>query len=373
MAAGGAQSTVAPAVASLVRTPSASRPRVVTATAGDAVNRPGELRLPDRQRASLLRRLARHIREAVGRLVARFRQGSGRDTGAAGRRAACPAAGETAQGAQDKLPRNFDAEEFVARLDQEIAMQDAEIRDREGQAQDEPARVLLQRMSAERDARVLTRAEVLAGRNPIPALQAQADKLSASGDRALAAAFTDRAAAFTDTAEYLLGAGNEFFRRPQPERVERLADLGIADIEQVELMILDGKTPRSVDFRGLSRQWRAAADRSGEQQARKARPQGAVEWGRADWERADDVSHVEGYIRQAVAGLNIGLDPRPELLRHAENLEKKQYDDRVKLTEEPRQLRAMAAQYEALLQETLGYRAGADWLERVKSLHEAAQ
>ena len=76
---------------------------------------------------------------------------------------------------------------------------------------------------------------------------------------------------------------------------------------------------------------------------------------------------------QAIDWVNQGRDPRPVLLQHAQDLENRQYEDGVRLSGEPRELRAMAAQYDAVLEKTLGYRAGADWLDQVGSLHEAAR
>ncbi|MCY4363353.1 MAG: hypothetical protein OXE42_14450 [Gammaproteobacteria bacterium] len=424
VSAGAAQGPIAPALAGAAPAPSAAPARTVAAPPGADVNRAAAPRRPDRLRASLLQRLARHVRESFDKLVARFRQRNSQDVRAsaparsvplealqrrvdafadATARSAAPepepvvgeylgfpeetiewmkeynqpaAAPDTsAQAAQDKLPKNFNVDEFVARLDQELAMQDEQIRSHEQLLESDPALAgdqeaagLLKRMSAERDARSLTRAEALAGRNPLPALYAQAGKLDAAGDRAGAAAYTGWARkAFTDTAEYLAGSGNELLRNVRPERVESLADLGIADIEAVELMILDGKTPRTIDFRGLSRQWGAAADRIGAQSV-QTYPQGPVET-----ERANDVAHVEGYMLQAVAQLSQGLDPRQDLLRHAQDLENKEYADGGRLVRIPQELRTMAAQYEALLQENLGYRAGADWLDQVRSLRETAR
>ena len=360
---GATQGPIAPAVAGATPAPSAGPVRTVEAAPGEAVNRAGELRRPDLPRASLLQRLARYIREGVDKLLARFKQRNSQDA-----RASAPAA-------PDALPKNFNVDEFVARIDQELAMQDEEIRSHERRLEADPAlgrdqaaAGLLKRMSAERDARSLARAEALAGRNPLPALYAQAGKLDAAGDRAGAAAYTGWAAqAFTDTAEYLAGSGNEFFRNVRPERVESLADLDIADVEDVELMILNGKTPRNVDFRGLSRQWRAAADRFGAQTGQYPRRTPV------EIERADDRAAAEGYMLQAIDWVNQGRDPRPVLLQHAQDLESRQYEDGVRLAGEPRELRAMAAQYDAVLEKTLGSRAGADWLDQVRSLHEAAR
>ena len=69
VSAGGAQSPLAPALAGDGQPAAAGPARTVTAADGEAANQPGELRQPNLQRASLLRRLAHDIRDAVGRLA----------------------------------------------------------------------------------------------------------------------------------------------------------------------------------------------------------------------------------------------------------------------------------------------------------------
>ena len=77
VSAGEAQSPVAPALARGEQAPAAGPTRTAAAADGEFVNQPGELRQPNLQRASLLRRLAHNIRDAVGRLGNRLRAAFG--------------------------------------------------------------------------------------------------------------------------------------------------------------------------------------------------------------------------------------------------------------------------------------------------------
>ena len=98
-----------------------------------------------------------------------------------------------------------------------------------------------------------------------------------------------------------------------------------------------------VSFDGLLAEWRnriANADIV----EQGLRPSGA-----AEIERAEAYSDVSGFMRQAVIDVSAGRDPRPELLRHAADLEARVFLDGASGEGEASMLRTMVAEYDAAL------------------------
>ena len=230
------------------------------------------------------------------------------------------------------LPRNFNTVPAIHRLDQEIALQNKEI-ERLGVSPDDAGREDgVWRMEAERDARILSKQEFQAGRDPRPALQARA--------RELAMQFGDgdcRAQAYMDTYEYL--DGSLFFSNRSS------ASSGHPGVEKS--VSIGGNIPEEVDTSALYREWTERLD-SVEHIVARLRPHNELETA-----RAEKISAVESYMREAVVNLNRGIDPRGALLKHIEALEAFRYSDETTAAGEATILRTLASEYEILLQEQL--------------------
>ena len=209
----------------------------------------------------------------------------------------------------DRLPVGFDRRGAMDRLDEEIGLQNAELDRLRADPDADPRQIA--RAEAEIDARELARTEIEAGRDPRTALFARADVIDAGE-----AIDPEIAAAYRDTADYF-GGSSAFATIPRPE----------------------------VSLDGLLEEWR---DRIAGVDSIEDRllPSGA-----AEIERAEAISDVTGFMRQAVIDVSAGRDPRAELLRHATDLEARVFLDGESGAAEASNLRAMIEEYNALLSE----------------------
>ena len=206
-----------------------------------------------------------------------------------------------------QLPVSFDYRGAMDRLDEDIALQNAEL-DRL-RANPEADSRQIARVEAEIDARKLAQTEIDAGRDPRTALFARADEIDAGG-----AIDPEIAAAYRDTANYYGGSG-AFATIPRPE----------------------------VSFDELLEEWRSRITEI-DSIVDTHRP-----WEAAEVERAEALSDVSGFMRQAVIDVSAGRDPRAELLRHATDLEARVFLDGESGADEASILRAMIAEYDAVL------------------------
>ena len=204
------------------------------------------------------------------------------------------------------LPVGFDRQGAIGRLDEEMALQNDELRRLKIDPDVDPQHIA--RVEAEIDARQLARTEIEAGRDPRAALSARADDIDASGvDDA------EIAAAYRDTAGYFGGSG-AFATTPRPE----------------------------VSFDNLLADWRERivnADSIADNL--RPRTEGEIE-------RAEAYSDVASYMRQGVIDVTAGRDPRAELLRHVQELEARPFVDGETGAGEASMLRTMIAEYNAL-------------------------
>ena len=69
----------------------------------------------------------------------------------------------------------------------------------------------------------------------------------------------------------------------------------------------------------------------------------------ADLERAEALADVEGFMQQAIMRLSSRRDPRPELLRHADELERRRFGYAMDAAGEAQMLKTMAREYGRLL------------------------
>ena len=209
----------------------------------------------------------------------------------------------------DRLPVGFDRRGAMDRLDEEIGLQNAELDRLRADPDADPRQIA--RAEAEIDARELARTEFEAGRDPRTALFARADEIDAGE-----AIDPEIAAAYRDTANYF-GGSSAFATIPRPE----------------------------VSFDDLLEGWRKQIANVDSLEER-LRPSGAVEF-----ERAEAISDVTGFMRQAVIDVSAGRDPRAELLRHATDLEARVFLDGESGAGEASMLRGMIAEYDGLLSE----------------------
>ena len=227
-----------------------------------------------------------------------------------------PASTPAGQGAGRRLPANVDATGAIQRLEQEIALQTDEIRrvrDGGGSADD------LRRLEAEREARRLALSELQAGRDPRPALRAQAAE----------AGEAYRTEAFTDLVDYFGGAGQFSPQGTSPGA-------------------FGGRVPSWLDTSTLIEDWRKRVGALGEM-ADILNPRTP-----AEIERAEALSDTESWMRQAIVMMANRQDPSGDLLRHAADLEARTFADGATGAGEASMLRAMAKEYQDLLEEFLG-------------------
>ena len=224
-----------------------------------------------------------------------------------------PAPGPDNAGAM--LPSSFDRAGAIGRLDQEIALQRQEIARHEDTGQDPEG---LDRMRAELDAREVSRDQLTLGRDPRDALRSRMEEVAARHG-----AQDPRSRAYDDTVKYFTAAG-------------AFAETGVGA----------GKVPESVDTAGVLADWRG---RLGEVQARAGQLSPRSD---AEIERAEAFADVSGFMQQAIVEMSSRRDPRPELIRHAANLEHSQIGDGGSGAGEASMLRTMAKEYTLLLQES---------------------
>ena len=224
--------------------------------------------------------------------------------------AAAPASPAPVNEASNRLPADFDQQGALTRVDRDIARQRENIN---LLAQSSPDSPKLIRLQSELDARLLAHDELSQGRDPRPAILARADELVA-----------DQRAAYIDTASYYDKAG-----------VFSAADQRAAS----------GKRGLSADFdaRPLLSEWRKRTEHLGLANIRPTTE--------AEFERAEALSEAEAFMRQAIVAVSQGHDPRPDLLRHAENFEAQRFVDGYTGDGEANMLRAMVNEYSQLLQE----------------------
>ena len=225
--------------------------------------------------------------------------------------ATAPSTGPTRTGAQ--LAANFDRAGAIGKLDQEIELQRQEV-DRLAQGGAEPGD--MSRAQAELDARVLSRDELVVGRDPRDALRSRRDELTARFG-----ADDPRARAYGDTVDYFTAAG-------------AFAEVGVGA----------GRVPDFVDTSRTLSEWRqrlAGLQARGE----SLRPRTP-----AEIERAEAYDNVSGFMQQAIVETSSGRDPRPELIRHAVDLERQEFVDGGKGDGEATLLRAMAKEFTHLVQ-----------------------
>ncbi len=216
----------------------------------------------------------------------------------------------------DALPANFDTEGALARLDQEIELQQQELARLMADPEADPSDVA--RVQAELGARSIAKSEIEAGRDPRPTLYGMAEyQRSLGGD-------PEVVAAYSDTAEYFGGAAGDFNH-------------------------FDGT---DVDTSELLTEWRSRIEshedviermRSGPQHPEN----GAVE-ALYEVERAEAYEDVVAYARQAMIDVEAGRDPGPELMRHITALESRPFLDGENGAGEASILRAMYQEYVSL-------------------------
>ncbi len=211
-----------------------------------------------------------------------------------------------------RLPANFDRAGAVSRLDQEIMWQREEIYRAEHV---EPrSRKRIRRMQAELSARELSRMELAAGRDPRVALRAAVEQSGARyGDS------HHRTRAHVDTLDYFENAGVFASGEAQARNV-----------------------PAAADTSGVLAEWRARL------RAVQAASAALDPRSQAERERAEVFADAEAFMQQAIVELSSGRDPRPELLRHAAELEGRPLSDGAGAAGEASMLRTMAREYEQL-------------------------
>ena len=211
------------------------------------------------------------------------------------------------------LPPNVDTTGAIQRLQQEIGLQSEEIRRvRDGGGSIDE----LRRLEAEREARQVALGELQAGRDPRPALRAQA----ASAEEA------HRAEAFTDLVDYFGGAGQFSPQGTSPGA-------------------FGGRIPPWLDTGTLLDDWRERVGAFA-QAADALNPRTSAEIG-----HAEALSDTEAWMRQAIVMMANRLDPCDELLRHAADLEARTFADGTTAAGEASMLRTMAKEYQDLVQE----------------------
>ncbi|MCY4565844.1 MAG: hypothetical protein OXE40_15365 [Gammaproteobacteria bacterium] len=216
-----------------------------------------------------------------------------------------PGSAEAAAG--KRFPPNFDSAGAIARLDQEIGLQRVEIQKLVG-GPDSPDRV---RMEAELDARLLSRAEFAAGRDPRHALRSRiAEMTSRYG------ADDSRTGAFEDTLNYFENSGS--FAPAQ-----RVSPVSLSPTGRSELLS---------DWRDRLFAMRAVVDRQSPRS-------------RSHIERAQVLADAETYVQRAIMNVSSLRDPIPELRRHAAELEGRQLSDGGNAAAEATVLRTMAREY----------------------------
>ena len=231
---------------------------------------------------------------------------------ARGHRITAPIPRVPAEAAEGKrLTPNFDRAGAIARLDQEIALQRAEIH---AVSADSPDTADLIRLQAELEARLLSRSEFDAGRDPRPALRARISEMKSrypAGD--------PRTAAFEDTLNYFENSGA--FAPAQtvsPESVSPTARFELLSEWRDRLFamrgVIDGQRPRSV----------------------------------SRVERAQLLADAEAYVQQAIVNVTSLRDPIKDLMRHAVELEKRELSDGRTAAAEATILRTMAREYSML-------------------------
>lgn len=225
-----------------------------------------------------------------------------------------PATPPSGQGAGHRLSARTDTTGAIQRLGQEIALQTEEIRrvrDGGGSADD------LRHLEAEREARQLALSEMQAGRDPRAALRTQAAE----------ALEPHRTEAFTDLVDYFGGAG-QFSPQGTSPRTGGL----------------HGRIPSSLDPSALLAGWREQVGALGEA-ADVLNPRTA-----AEIEHAEALSDTESWMRHAIVMIANRQDPSDELLRHAADLEARTFADGTTGAGEASMLRAMAKEYQDLLE-----------------------
>ena len=243
-----------------------------------------------------------------------------------------PAATPPGQGA-GRLSARTDTTGAIQRLGQEIALQTEEIRrvrDGGGSADD------LRRLEAEREARRLALSEMQAGRDPRPALRTQAAE----------AQEPYRTEAFTDLFDYFGGSG-QFSPQGTSPRTGGL----------------HSRIPSALDTSELIAGWREQVGALSEA-ADVLNPRTA-----AEIEHAEALSDTESWTRHAIVMIANRQDPSSELLRHAADLEARTFADGTTGAGEASTLRAMAKEYQDLLEEFLaGYPVFPLQLDEVETL-----
>ncbi len=223
-----------------------------------------------------------------------------------------PVPAAVAQGAGvNRLPPNFDHVGAIARLDQEIALQRAELR---ALGDGRPDSADRRRMQAELDARLLSRRAIDARQDPRAVLRSRVGEMVG-----LHGADDSRTRAFVDTCEYLEKTGAFLAGQAEPagER-DALATCGLIAAWRTRLTGLRSETAR---LRPITR---------------------------LQVQRAEALADVEAYYQQAIVQLSSGRNPVPELLRHAVELERRHLADGNTAVAEAALLRTMAQEYAEL-------------------------
>ncbi len=243
--------------------------------------------------------------------VSRFHGGGGE------RVEAPPPATPAGEGAGHRLSARTDTTGAIQRIRQEIALQTEEIRrvrDGGGTAD------VLRHLEAEREARQLALSEMQAGRDPRPALRTQAAE----------APEPHRTEAFTDLVDYFGGAGQFSPDGTSPTTGG-----------------LHGRIPSALDTSELIAGWREQVGALSET-VDALDPRTA-----AEIKRAEALSDTELWMGRAIVLVANRQDPSDVLLRQASDLEARTFADGTTGAGEASMLRAMANEYQGLLEELL--------------------
>ena len=212
-----------------------------------------------------------------------------------------------------RLPASFDRAGAIARLDQEILWQREELHDLRNAKEKSPENI--RRMQAELHARELCRTEFASGRDPRLALRATIEESGIRhGDD------HHRTRAFLDTLDYFENCGAFAAGEAQARNV-----------------------PTGIDTSPLLAEWHQQLH------TLQGALGGFAPRSPADFERAEALADVEGFMQQAIMELSSRRDPRPELLRHADELERRRFGYAMDAADEAQMLKTMAREYGQLL------------------------
>ena len=211
------------------------------------------------------------------------------------------------------LAPNVDRAGAIARLEQDIALQQQEV-DRLAQAGAGPE--VLGRARAELDARVLSCDELTRGRDPCDALRLRRDELAAQYG-----ATDPRVSAYDDTVDFFSAA-------------PAFGEVGV-DTDRV---------PDFVDTSRILAEWRQRSEDT-EVRGEMLQPRSG-----AERERAEAFEDVSAFMKQAIVNVAARRDPRPELISHAVVLERQTFADGGTGAGEATMLRAMEKEYALLLE-----------------------